>query len=393
MSEIYEILSGCINNKTLKKAVFSKPIDKDVIRATAKIVKLSKGYFVCVEKQTKDGKAVHRNIPLVESTAELEQMICEEYRSLNIIDIGGMAEVLRSKSNNFRVINKIRQSNETNEISENNRKKNYIFPEGQIFDFLVLLGISAPDGRVHDKKQSKFRQINRFVEIISDVSDNLGDNIVVWDLCCGKSYLTYAAYYYLTFIEKKNVKMYGVDLKKDVVEYCNDTAQKLGWNGLKFVCSDINEWQGEKADLVISLHACDVATDIVLAKAVKCGTKVILSSPCCQHELYSMLNSAELSFITKYPMLKKKLCECVTDALRCELLEAFGYSTTTLEFIDPEETPKNIMIRAEFNGISDVNKQRRIEKYSEICSKLNVEPRMKKILINKNIERKNKNEV
>lgn len=381
MSELKELFSGCIENKTLKKAVFSKPEDKKIVRANAKIVKLSKGYFVCVETQLKDGKAIHRNIPLSDSTSELERMITKEYRSLNVIDIGGTAEVLRSKSDNIRLINKIKQSDEINSIEENNRKKNYIFPEGEVFDFLVMLGISSPQGRVYDKKQSKFRQINRFVEIISDVAKNFGDDIVVWDLCCGKSYLTYAAYYYLTYIEKKNVKMYGVDLKKDVVEYCNDTAQKLGWSGLSFVCSDINKWQGEKADLVISLHACDIATDIVLAKAVKCGAKVILSSPCCQHELYSMLNSKELSFITKYPMLKKKLCECATDALRCELLEAFGYSTTTLEFIDPEETPKNTMIRAELRGISDKNKQQRIDKYLEICSLLNVEPTMKKLLL------------
>lgn len=381
MERLLELFDKIISGMTMKKAVFSRPLDKSVVRATAKITKNSNDYVICVEKQLKDGKALHKNIPLAEGAEALYRMFADEYYSLNIIDVGGVAECLRSKSGNFRFVNKIKQGEGVAQIEENNRRKNYIFPEGEKFDFLVLLGISSSDGRVYDKKQSKFRQINRFVEIIADVCDSFGDELTVWDLCCGKSYLTFAAYYYLTYVKNKKVKMTGVDLKADVVGECNAIAEQLGWDGLSFVCSDINAWCGERADLVISLHACDTATDTVLSKAVKCNARVILSSPCCQHEFYSMMDCPELRFITKHSMLKKKLCECATDALRCSLLECYGYKVTTLEFIDPEETPKNMLIRATYKGIGEAEHQRKLDEYLNNCRMLGVEPSMKKMLL------------
>ena len=211
---------------------------------------------------------------------------------------------------------------------------------------MKLLGISDANGRIYDKKQLKFRQINRFVEMIRDVESNLPKNeITICDLCCGKSYLSFAVYHYFANVLGYRVSMTGVDLKPDVVEYCSDVAKKLGFDGLRFVCGDINDFVADKSpDLVVSLHACDTATDIVLDKAMKWEAKVILSTPCCHHELNHTLKCAPLSFIAEHSMLRQKFCDAATDALRLKLLEANGYRTAALELV--EDAPKNIMLRA-----------------------------------------------
>jgi hypothetical protein len=233
-----------------------------------------------------------------------------------------------------------------NVTDTNNKEKKHILSGNE--PFLMLLGVSDSNGRVYDKKQAKFRQINRFLEIIRDVEDKLPtDSIRICDLCCGKSYLSFAVYHYFANVKKYNVSMTGIDLKPDVIEYCSDTAKKLGFDGLEFICGDINDYTTDNIpQLVISLHACDIATDIVLCKAAEWQTDVILSTPCCHHELNHNISSPALSFITDYSMLRQKLCDAATDALRLCRLEAEGYTTSAIELIDPEETPKNIMLRA-----------------------------------------------
>ena len=209
--------------------------------------------------------------------------------------------------------------------------------------------MSDKNGRIHDKKQSKFRQINKFVENVRDIYPHLSQSgeLVVYDLCCGKSYLSFAVYHYLKNVMGRDVKMYGVDLKSDVIEYCNKVAREVGFEGLEFYCGDITKYEcKEKPDLVISLHACDIATDIVLDKAIAESARVILSTPCCHHELNHTINCKPLAFVTEYSMLRQKLCDAATDALRLKRLEANNYSCTALELIDPEETPKNILLRA-----------------------------------------------
>ncbi len=377
--DIFQVLDSSISNHTLKKAVFSKPLDKSVIKSVAKLIVISSQYKVRIERFTSDGKVYHENMECSNAADKLKKLF-DEYKQLDIIDLGGCAVALRSSNGAVHFKNKIKATDCTVKAEGNNREKNYIFSPNQKYDFLVLLGVSSADGRIYDKKQPKFRQINKFTEIISDCAGSLGDEICVWDLCCGKSYLTFAAYHYLTYTLGKKVKMYGVDLKKDVVDYCNDCAEKLGWDGLEFVCGDIYNWECDRSpDMVISLHACDIATDIVLSKAVRSGAKLVLSSPCCQHELYSSLNTEAFGFITKHPMLKKKLCECATDALRCQLLEAHGYKVITMEFIDPEDTPKNMLIKT---VNTDKGKNGAVvEKYLENCSCLGVYPTMAKLLL------------
>lgn len=339
----------------LKKAVFSKPSHPNMVRAVATLRSVGENAVIQIEYFTKDNKALHKNIVLNESAFEAEMLSAvEEFMQINLLTLCGDCEYKRSKSGNSTVIgyekllNKLEahSSAETSNILKNNNKKEYILKGDE--PFLKLLGICDQNGRIHDKRQAKFRQINRFLEHIRDVLKHLPErDIRICDLCCGKSYLSFAVYHYFANVLGRKVTMTGVDLKKDVVEYCSDVAKKLGFDGLEFICGDITKYEtDEKPDLVISLHACDTATDIVLEKAAEWNTAVILSTPCCHHELNHKLDCPELEFIAKYSMLRQKLCDAATDAMRLKLLEANGYTTDALELIDPDDTPKNIMLRA-----------------------------------------------
>ena len=228
----------------------------------------------------------------------------------------------------------------------NNREKQYILSGNE--PFLIELEVSDKNGRVHDKKRAKFRQINRFLELVRDIEDKLPatGTLRICDLCCGKSYLSFAVYHYFSVIKGRDVHMTGVDLKPDVVAFCSETAAALGFDGLEFLHGDVGKYDTpEHVHLVISLHACDIATDLVLSRALAWQADVILSTPCCHHALSPALDCPSLAFISKHSMLRQKLCDAATDALRLKILEAHGYSTAALELIDPEETPKNIMLR------------------------------------------------
>lgn len=352
LSKVCGIISEAALGGTLKKAVLSKPSSKNVKKAviTAKII--SGGLMLQRETFETDNKAYHVNIGAsdVEKLAEL----CSGFSQINVITTAGECEYKRSKSGKEIIIGAQKLTKaafveaEKVEVSEgNDKKKNYILDGSE--DFLVLLGVSDERGRVHDKKRSKFRQINRFLEHIRDVEKHLPRNgeLRICDLCCGKSYLSFAVYYYFRNVLGRDVRMTGVDLKSDVIEYCNSVSEKLGYDGLEFVCGDITQYEIDRApDLVISLHACDIATDIVLEKASSWKTPVILSTPCCHHELNHKLSCDTLSFIAEYSMLRQKFCDAATDALRLKRLESCGYFTEALELIDPEETPKNILLRA-----------------------------------------------
>ena len=348
---ISELICLASDKNLIKKAVFSKPADRSVVKAVAS-VRLIKGEKVIqIETFTTDNKAIHRNLPVACAQGDISSL-CENFMQINLITEVGDCEYRASKSGNSTVIgeSKLRQALSTSanggEIMSNNNQKDYILKGDE--PFLKLLGISDINGRIHDKKQSKFRQINRFLEHIRDILKYLPDgDIRICDLCCGKSYLSFAVYHYFANVLGKKVSMTGVDLKQDVIDYCSSVAIRLGFEGLDFVCGDITQYECDvPPQLVISLHACDTATDIVLEKASEWGAKVILSTPCCHHELNHKLDCPELEFIAKYSMLRQKLCDAATDAMRLSLLEAKGYDTDALELIDPDETPKNILLRA-----------------------------------------------
>ena len=341
------------DKRMLKKAVCSKPSDKTLIKTVITLKSIGGAPALQAELFHKDNKATHKNFPLSAISAEALAEFLADYMQINLICDGADCEYRLSSSGKSVVINdkKIERAlaaatAASLDFEGNNRRKKYILDGSE--PFLRRLGVADENGRVYDKKQAKFRQINRFLEIIRDAEDKLpSDSIRICDLCCGKSYLSFAVYHYFTHVLGRRVRMTGVDLKPDVIAYCNEVAGKLGFDGLEFLCGDVGRYDaGEHVHMVISLHACDTATDLVLERAMAWDADVILSTPCCHHELNHSLNCPSLAFIAEHSMLRQKLCDAATDALRLKLLASVGYAVCALELIDPEETPKNIMLRA-----------------------------------------------
>ncbi|MCI9318936.1 MAG: SAM-dependent methyltransferase [Lachnospiraceae bacterium] len=269
-----------------------------------------------------------------------------------------------------------------------NRTKRYILQEGQPVDFLIGLGVQTPDGKIAKARYDKFRQINRYLEFIEDVLDRLPSDrtLRIVDFGCGKSYLTFAMYYYLHRLQGRDIRVTGLDLKKDVIEHCNRLAKELHYQGLQFEQGDIQSYGGADAvDMVVSLHACDKATDYALEKAVKWGARVIMAVPCCQHELNGQIRCDILQPVLQYGLIKERISALITDALRADLLERQGYHVQILEFIDMEHTPKNLMIRAvKEKGTEKPSKSmmpvKRNCDIDEVAEFLHVAPALKKLL-------------
>ena len=355
--QLLRLIEKSAQTETLKKAVFSKPQFGDALKANLTLKSIAGETVLQIESFHADNKAKHKNLKSGEEQTIIELIEC--FSQINLITTVGDCELKRAKSGKTTLLRgeKLEKAlfgdgNGAPKVfaritpTSNNKNKNYILKGDE--PFLKLLEVSDKNGRVYDKKQAKFRQINRFLELVRDVEGNLPSSgaLRICDLCCGKSYLSFAVYHYFAVIKGREVKMTGVDLKGDVIEYCSGVAKALGFDGLEFLCGDVNLYNTEdKVNMVVSLHACDVATDIVIGKAIEWEADVILSTPCCHHEMNRLLNCESLSFISDYSMLRQKLCDAATDALRLKLMEANGYETAALELIDPEETPKNIMLR------------------------------------------------
>lgn len=350
---VLELLNETISAGVLRKAVFSKPISQSELKTELAPMKLADGLVLRKTSHMRDGKAIQKNLSLNDDAFA---DIVASHGQINILTTLGDAELRSSKSGkenlsgDRRIRNALKSGvseDKRAEVQTNDRKKNHILSGDE--KFLVELGISDRSGRIHDKKQHKFRQICRFLEYVEDIYPNLPSSgkLLIYDLCCGKSYLSFAIYHYFTVIKEREVEMTGVDLKKDVIEYCTAVARKLSYDGLEFICGDINEFApGTEPHLVVSLHACDIATDIVLRYAASHKAGVILSTPCCQRELSSKIDCAELEFVSKYPILRRKMCDALTDSLRLSFLASNGYKVEACELVDPDDTPKNILLRA-----------------------------------------------
>ena len=270
------------------------------------------------------------------------------------------------------------------QIQAHNRVKQYILKEGVPVPFLIDLGVMNEQGKIIHARYDKFRQINRFLEFIEDILPRLSRDreITILDFGCGKSYLTFAMYYYLRELKGYDVNIIGLDLKTDVIEKCNSLAIRYGYEKLHFYHGDIADYEGVSCvDMVVTLHACDTATDYALAKAVEWGAEVILSVPCCQHEVNKQIKNEMLEPVLRYGILKERMSALITDAVRADLLESKGYDTQILEFIDMEHTPKNLLIRAVRTGKR--SDQGKVEK---MLAALNIHPTLDRLLNEKEQE-------
>lgn len=293
----------------------------------------------------------HENIAVDGLHAKLTELL-ERFRQIHAEFSNEKIHVQLSKK--FKVMWKSEQTTSDKVVDlSHNRKKNYLLDEHTPHPFLVRLGVQTSDGKVKNQHQDKFRQINRFVEFIDDSLEYLPKDktIRILDFGSGKSYLTFALYHYLHVEKGLDIKVTGLDLKKEVIEECNTIAKDLGYENLEFLVGDINDYNEETAvDMVVTLHACDVATDMALGRAVKWGAKVILSVPCCQHELFSQIEAPALDVMLQHGLIKERFSALATDSIRAELLSLVGYEAQLLEFIDMEHTPKNVLIRAYHTG-------------------------------------------
>ncbi len=331
------------------RIIISKPVAKTNLYKKI-VIERKKEYFQ-VAKYT-EKQVFHENI----SPEELEQYLFEliegMYLQVNAWDADKEHILLISKKGSMtykqkRMKNVKEQATDT-AYASHDRKKNYILDEGQVIPPLVDMGVFTKEGKVVKSMYDKFRQINRFIEMIDDgVRDYQKEEIHIIDFGCGKSYLTFIMYYYFTEVRHMKVQMLGLDLKEDVIRKCNETAVKYGYDNLHFEMGDINGFQTPfNVDMVVTLHACDTATDFALYNAICWNAKMIFSVPCCQHEVNKQMQTDDLSLLTRYGIVKERFAALATDAIRANLLETCGYKTQLLEFVDFAHTPKNILIRA-----------------------------------------------
>ena len=321
----------------------------------------------------------HENLEKKEAIGQIERLLIKDYKQIEITTDTSVHTALVSKKGKASIRTRQRETFKKLSLSHD-RKKDCLLPADEPVPFLVELGVQTKSGKIMDKKYKKYRQINRFLEYVQDVLPRLekGKPLTILDFGCGKAYLTFALYHYLKIMEGYEVTMIGLDLKQEVIRDCSRLAEKLGYSGLTFLQGDIGSYEGvDRADMVVTLHACDTATDFALDKAVRWGAEVILSVPCCQHEMNGKITGELMQPILKYGILKEKIAALITDGLRANLLEQKGYDVQILEFIDMEHTPKNLMIRAvKGKGGNPGDKKA----YQTLCDSMNLHGTLEKLL-------------
>lgn len=338
---------GAAASGSLVKIVFADKRRKSIEykKVTLRPVSIRGEYMYQAEFHF-DNKVTHKNIPYYEGVDFAEQLILEDFKQINILTEHEDIQILASKPEKPRITSKPAERKAAD--LSHDRHKSYVLEDGKPCDFLIELGVMSEDGKVFKQHYAKFRQINRFLEIADNCFDVLPSDgrLRIIDFGCGKSYLTFALYYYLKLLRGRDVEIIGLDLKDDVIRFCNATAKKLGYDDLRFLTGDIADYESDGADMVVTLHACDTATDYALINAVRWNSKVILSVPCCQHELFSQIHEPVNDPMLKHGIIKDKFTELLTDALRGLKLEAAGYDVKMIEFTSLEHTSKNIMIKA-----------------------------------------------
>ena len=376
-----------IVREEIVKVVVSNKMNKDVEYNKINIMlkENKKKQYYQIEKYT-DKQVFHENIEIEELGNKLLEYVSNNYKQVGAwatnatfdlkISKKGKVFLGKKKSDNSKVANK-----------SHNKEKNYILKEGMIIQPLIDLGVFTKEGKVVNSKYDKYKQINRFIEIIDDeIKKNDYKELTVLDFGCGKSYLTFVLYYYFTQIKNIDVKMIGLDLKADVIKKCNEIAERYNYKNLKFELGDINGYKyNNKVEMVITLHACDTATDYALYNAIKWNSKMIFSVPCCQHEFNHQMKPESLSILSNYGIVQERIAALMTDASRANLFECAGYKTQLLEFIDIAHSPKNILIRASKSNISKDKKEKSLKEVQELMKQFNFNPTLYNLLKNDNL--------
>ena len=371
-----EILKIVISNKTNKEIEYNKIIF--VYKETNK-----KKYYQ-IEKYT-DKQVFHENIDIKDLNDNILKYLESNYKNLSAWSTNTTFDLKISKKGKVFLSKKKDNNNLVNK--SHNKEKNYILKEGMIIQPLIDLGVFTKEGKVVNSKYDKYKQINRFVEIIDDeIKKNDYKELTILDFGCGKSYLTFVLYYYFVEIKKIKVKMIGLDLKADVIKKCNEIAKAYNYENLHFEIGDVNGFKyNNKVDMVITLHACDTATDYALYNAIKWNSKMIFSVPCCQHEFNHQMKAKSLDILTKYGIVQERVSALMTDATRANLLESVGYKTQLLEFIDISHSPKNILIRASKSNISKEKKEKSLNEVKTLIEQFNFKPTLFELLKNDNL--------
>ncbi|MFR9286167.1 MAG: class I SAM-dependent methyltransferase [[Clostridium] scindens] len=377
MEEIRRLLAENLNDMFIH-AVLSNPRTREGWSKVKARPVLIKGVRMVQLEMFRGNQAFHQNVGMEEAGKAIAGLM-ESMKQMQLETTEALYTVLISKKGKVTVKRKTQKKEPISADMSHNRKKQYILREGVPVPFLTDLGVMTEEGNVIRSRFDKFRQINRFLEFIEDILPQLEREreVTILDFGCGKSYLTFAMYYYLHELKGYDVRIIGLDLKSDVIRRCNELSEKYGYGKLRFLEGNIADYTGaEKVDMVVTLHACDTATDFALAKAVRWDAKVILSVPCCQHELNAQMKNDVLGPVMKYGLLKERFAALVTDGLRAQYLEREGYDAQILEFIDMEHTPKNILIRAVKTGRKGENQDT-----IDICEEfLHVSPALGRLL-------------
>ena len=372
-----EIIKIVISNKVKKDEKYNK--------IAINLKENNKNKFYQIEKFT-DKQVFHENIKINEISDKVGELIFGNYKQMTAWSNNEIFDLKISKKGKI-FLGKKKNDNSKIVAKGHNKEKNYILKEGMIIEPLIDLGVFTKEGKVVNSKYDKYKQINRFIEIIDDeIKKNNYKELTILDFGCGKSYLTFVLYYYFVKIKNINVKMIGLDLKEDVIKKCNDIAKRYNYENLHFELGDINGFKyNNKLDMVITLHACDTATDYALYNAIKWNSKMIFSVPCCQHEFNSQMKANELSILTKYGIVQERVAALMTDSVRANLLECMGYKTQLLEFIDIAHSPKNILIRASKNNISKEKKEKSLNEVNNLIRTFNFNPTLYNLLKNDNL--------
>lgn len=383
MKEIRELCEKYIG-KELYQIIISNPQKNSEINKVKVRPVMLKESIVFQVTEYKGAQVFHENYDKSQLIDKIEMYMKERFKQMELTSTSMQATVLISKKGKVTIKKKQMQAEKKIDLSHNKAKK-YILQEGTLVPFLVDLGVQTKEGKIVRSNYDKFRQINRYLEFIADIMPILPKDrcINIIDFGCGKSYLTFALYYYMKILCNRDIQVIGLDLKEKVIEGCNKLAVRYGYDKLKFVTGDVSTYTGDgEVDMVVTLHACDTATDYAIEKAIKWGAKVIFTVPCCQHEVNMQIKNDTLHPLLKYGLIKERMAALITDAIRANLLEEEGYQVQVMEFIDMEHTPKNILIRA----VKEKDRKEKDTGIKELTEFLHVQNTLQELLgANKNM--------